>query len=955
VNTTKHLTKAGKGRNRDLANTPIVDVAADIWNDLRNPACTRCPLFKTASRVCMMGVGDYNIPAMVVQSEPTDEDDLAGSPGHGSSFKFLNAVFNDLNINILDLYLTSAVKCRPPSFSNRKKLIEQAQRECGSYLDDEIVRLKPKAILSLGAAAYWHFSHKAGLTGNRGLTIEYTAVASNGEEWKTKVIPTLAPYAIIMNPSKSTSFYADIAKWWKVVEEEAYGVVDTSRKVEVVEVRSLNGLVSAMLELAENPNTMLTYDVETRGFFSHKFDYARLWCVAATNGTRTENGLRVFLIPVEHPDSSWFGNPAQMRVAIGLVVELVSTWVKTNGHNVKFDWRWVHALAKRHGIETGRTTIGYDTMVAAHLLDEQRPMNLLDQASTELQIEDWGKGNQQFGLLEGDDMYALLARNNRTKAGTIPRGKSYLGDLWGPDGLGTYCAIDVGYTHMLYEKQREHFRTEQGLARLLRHLILPGLEAFERVEDNGIHVFMDKLEKTRQDFIDRAAYIRKELKASYVDKALLKEAVVKVEREYKVKTVWVKNEETGVKERVKVRTYLGTTGKSIFDNPTFLRAWLFGATTEGGLGMIPYQFTEKTGEPKVDDDALESMDHPAAKLLQELRSAKKALDFFNSWEEWLGTDGRLHPYFNLTGTVTGRRSCNNPNLMQVPRKKEIRTCLGAKPGHIFLEVDFSQIEVRLAAWAAGETNMINLFNEGGDIYAYVGAQLAGYENVTIKITKGEVDPEDRRKAKAVVLGYLYGMSAKGFKEYARSQYDVIFTDTESEAHRNTFFRLFPNLLRYHHRQQQLASRDLKVTSLTGRIRHLLDILSEGKYERGRSERQAINSPIQGLGGDWILASIVSLMPLLDPEEALIIGDIHDAVLFELRYDTWQKNAELIMEIMEAPPIMREQFGIVPPLALTAEGKVGLAWGEGFEFNLSGDGGIPTIEAAVDYVDALMAA
>lgn len=903
----------------------------------------------------MMGIGEYNVPAMVVQSEPSDEDDAAGSPGHGDSFAFLNAVFADLGINTLDVYLTSAIKCRPPSFSTRKKLVDQAQRECGPYLDEEIVRLKPRAILSLGAAAYWHFAHKAGLTKNRGLTLEYTATSSSGETWTTKVIPTLAPYAIMVNPSKSSSFYADVEKWWKVVREEVTGVRDTSRDVEVVEVRSLEALSAAMVELSEDQNSILTYDVETRGFVSHDFSYSKLWCVAATNGKRTENGIRVYLMPVEHPDSGWYGNPGQTRTAVELITGLIASWPRTNGHNVKFDWRWINATAKRYEINLGRLgNIGYDTMVAGHLLDEQRPMNLLDMASTELKVEDWGKGNQQFGLMPGDDLVGLLARNNRTKAGTIPKGKQFLGDMWGPDALGTYCAIDVGYTHMLYEEQRKHFRAEQGVAKLLKHLVLPGLDAFQRVEDNGIYVFMDKLRSTREEFRERSDYIRRLLKDEHVSRFLLASHEDRVEQAHKTRTEWVLNEETGKKERVKTVVPLGPTGKSIFDNPTFLREWLFGRESDGGLGMVPYRFTEKTGEPQTDDEALSAMDHPAAKLLQELRSCKKAIDFFDSWEEWLGTDGRLHPYFNLTGTVTGRRSCNNPNLMQVPRKKEIRTCLGARPGYVFLEVDFSQIEVRLAAWAAGETNMIQLFNEGGDIYAYVGAQLAGYENVSIHITKNEVDPEDRRKAKAVVLGYLYGMSAKGFKEYARSQYDVIFTDAESEAHRNTFFRLFPNLLRYHYKQQQLAARDLRVTSLTGRIRHLLDILSDKKFEHGRAERQAINSPIQGLGGDWILASIVSLMPMLDEDEALIIGDIHDAVLFELRADTWARNAEQIMMTMEAPPIMREEFSIVPPLRMMAEGKVGRAWGDGFEFNLGGEAGMPGLDEAVVYVNDMLA-
>lgn len=509
-------------------------------------------------------------------------------------------------------------------------------------------------------------------------------------------------------------------------------------------------------------------------------------------------------------------------------------------------------------------TVFFDTMVAAHLLNEEVGVSLLNQASIELGVDDWGKGRHSFG--DGD----------------VPPSP-----LWGPDGMGAYCARDVAYSHLLFEIQRERLVADQDLARLARYLVFPGIEAVTRMELNGIWVDRERLESRRAEIAARRDALRDELLS------------------------WVPED---FRERADLT------------NEHFLRAWLFGSPPDG-LGLEPVAFTEKTGRPRVDEPALAELAraHPAIETLMRFRKTVKALQFLDAWRQWIDDDGRMHPRFNMTGTVTGRRSCENPNLQQVPRDRFIRSIIGAPPGWTFLEVDYSMLEVRIAAWLANEDTMIRVFREGRDIYRYTSS-------IIYQKPEAEITPEERRAAKAVVLGFLYGMGAMSFVSYARDTFGVEFTYEEGERFRETFFRTYPRLVEWHERQRRIVRRDLRVRSPLGRVRHLTRVLSLDREERARAERQAINSPVQGLGGDLTLATSLSLQRIMDPDECMIVGDVHDALLFQIREDVWRVWTRRILETMENPPAL-ERFSLSIPVRMVAEGKIGRHWGEGHEIRL----------------------
>ncbi len=565
-------------------------------------------------------------------------------------------------------------------------------------------------------------------------------------------------------------------------------------------------------------------------------------------------------------------------------------------------------------------SIGFDTLAAAGLLDEQRPMNLKDLAGVALGVDNWGKGAQAFGYLEGAP-HEILARDAKRPT------KAHLGDLWGEDGMGRYCARDVAYTHMLYESQRPLLREQQGLARLLKYLTLPGLEAFGQIEKNGIHIDWEYAAESEVILMRRADQAEQDLLEA-IDSDLL--------GEWYEKTFTPKEKKAGA----------STPEKPVLGNEHFLRALLF--TDERGLLLNPVSYTPARHDPRVDEGSLKELDHDIPRSLIELRQARKNLSFFDQWREWRCDCGRVHPYFNVLkggggdgdddrgGTVSGRRSCDRPNMQQVPKFALMRGCVSAPDGWLFLEVDYSQLEVRIMAWLSEDETLLAIYNDpDGDVYRHFASVANG-------IPESEVTKEQRDKAKPIVLGLLYGMGWRTLKKYAASQYGVIFTDAEAERQHRLFFTTYIGVARFHLQQERLVKNDLQVESPTGRIRHLMDILSYDKFTRGRAVRQAINSPDQGTGGDMNLASIIELMGFtdffegLDPAEVRVVGDVHDAIHFELRVDTWRENAQKILEVMQNPRVITEVLVGAPfPLPMIAEGTIGARWGQGQEFTLEG--------------------
>ena len=262
-----------------------------------------------------------------------------------------------------------------------------------------------------------------------------------------------------------------------------------------------------------------------------------------------------------------------------------------------------------------------------------------------------------------------------------------------------------------------------------------------------------------------------------------------------------------------------------------------------------------------DDDALAGIDHPLAELLREYRGcAKRVGTYGRKWdEEHVGRDGSVLPSWNQLGAESGRMSCKEPNLQQIPRESEYCRCFIARDGRVLVKADYSQIELRIAAKVANEPVMIAAYKDGRDLHTLTAARI-------LDKPEAEVTKADRQLAKAVNFGLLYGMGWKGLKMYAKANYGVELTDRQAKDYRTTFFRTYPALQRWHAKTEADVKKLFKknpdgthaVFTLAGR-RRLLSVSkrdSQGKQYPNKTD--ALNTPVQGTGADGLKEAVALL-------------------------------------------------------------------------------------------------
>lgn len=288
--------------------------------------------------------------------------------------------------------------------------------------------------------------------------------------------------------------------------------------------------------------------------------------------------------------------------------------------------------------------------------------------------------------------------------------------------------------------------------------------------------------------------------------------------------------------------------------------------------------------------------------------------FLNRWENDC-YESRIHPSFNLTNVVSGRTSCQNPNLQQVPRTKDIRGLFAGSPGTVLFEADYSQLELRIAAHYAKEKTMIKIYQENGDIHTETARILTGGREPT---------KEERGKAKAVNFGFLYGMMAKKFVEYAFNSYGVKFSPAEAEQYRNAFFAKYSRLLPWHKEQEYLCEMQGGVSNLFGRFRKLPDIYSQNKWEKAGAARRAINTPVQGSGSDLLISAATQINRELGKEGVKIGATVHDSIIGECREEDADWVKEEIRRIMIHPKVL-DDFGVELLVPLDIDIGIG-PWG-----------------------------
>ncbi|MDP1689959.1 MAG: DNA polymerase [bacterium] len=310
--------------------------------------------------------------------------------------------------------------------------------------------------------------------------------------------------------------------------------------------------------------------------------------------------------------------------------------------------------------------------------------------------------------------------------------------------------------------------------------------------------------------------------------------------------------------------------------------------------------------------------HPIIGDILEYRELKKLLStYIENLPPLLDSENRLHAEFLQTGTTTGRMASQNPNLQNIPLHSErgqmIRHAFIAPTGFKLVSLDYSQIELRLAAIFSGDKKLCDIFKGGRDVHTEVASQV-------FHVAPNKVDLEMRRRAKVINFGILYGMGVNALRAQLGS------TTAEAHHYLEEYFSTFKTLSEYMESTRGFARKHGYTETLFGRRRQFPEMKSSLPYVRAQAERMAVNAPLQGTQADIIKLAMVRVDEMLKKEkaseDAYLLLQVHDELVYEIRTSRVDVLGAKIKEIMESVLPVEETHGV--PIIATM--KQGTDWG-----------------------------
>ncbi len=295
-----------------------------------------------------------------------------------------------------------------------------------------------------------------------------------------------------------------------------------------------------------------------------------------------------------------------------------------------------------------------------------------------------------------------------------------------------------------------------------------------------------------------------------------------------------------------------------------------------------------------DADVLEKLreEHPIIEKILEYRTLNKLkATYIDGIIPLISDDGRVHAKFNQTVTATGRISCTEPNLQNIPIRteigKELRKMFVAKEGYIFLDADYSQIELRVLAHMSNDQRMIDAFNNGDDIHAITASQV--FDVPLTKVTK-----QMRSEAKAVNFGIVYGISDFGLAT------NLGITRKKAKEYIDKYFKEYPKIKEYMNNTVKECKEKGYVETLWGRRRYVPEIKSNNFNVRQFGERIAMNAPIQGTAADIIKIAMINIQKELEDKnlESKLLLQVHDELVIETKLEELDIVKELLIRNME---------------------------------------------------------
>ena len=412
---------------------------------------------------------------------------------------------------------------------------------------------------------------------------------------------------------------------------------------------------------------------------------------------------------------------------------------------------------------------------------------------------------------------------------------------------GPYAAEDADITLQLHDALSAQLQKEKDLLKVYREIEMPLLPVLQRIERNGVKIDVAMLNKQSRQLQTRMAEVEKQV-----------------------------FEAAGETFNLASPKQLGTI---LFEK----------------LG-IPSVKKTKTGQHSTAEEVLQELaeEYEIPKLLLEHRSLSKLKSTYtDKLPLQVNVDtGRVHTSYNQTGAATGRLSSSDPNLQNIPVRSDegrrIRQAFIADKGKCLVAADYSQIELRIMAHLSQDKNLLKAFAEGVDVHKATAAEVFG-------VPLDEVESEQRRAAKAINFGLIYGMSAFGLaKQLGIGRY-------EAQDYVNLYFERYPGVKDYMDSTREKAADRGYVETVFGRRLYLPDINARNAQQRQYAERTAINAPMQGTAADIIKRAMIKVDAAIHDSglDAKVVMQVHDELVVEVAESQVEQLSDLLRSNMES--------------------------------------------------------
>ncbi|MEG0745211.1 MAG: DNA polymerase I [Acinetobacter sp.] len=406
-----------------------------------------------------------------------------------------------------------------------------------------------------------------------------------------------------------------------------------------------------------------------------------------------------------------------------------------------------------------------------------------------------------------------------------------------------YAAEDAHVTYRLYEVLKAKLHSHPELVNILHNIEMPVARVLTGMEEDGIkldHQFLDQLSVEFSETIQTLEAQAAELAGEAFNVASPKQV-----------------------------------GEVLFEK----------------LGLKGGKKTA-TGQYSTSESILEKIEHPLAEVILEHRGLAKLKNTYTDRlvEQSHDTTHRVHTSYHQALTATGRLSSTDPNLQNIPIRtpigRQIRKAFIAPEGRVLLAADYSQIELRLMAHFSQDDALVHAFQQGQDVHRRTASEVLG-------IAIEDVTNDQRRQAKAVNFGLLYGMSEFGLTR------QLGFTREESRNYIARYFQRYPGVLDYMERTRQIAREQGFVETILGRRLYTPDILATNKMIKQAAERAAINAPLQGSAADIIKLAMIAVDKILPKDQAKLLLQVHDELVFEADIAIADELSKQIAEVMQS--------------------------------------------------------